>query len=441
MYQNSKIEMARLIVLLGIIFLFGYLSGQWFLITLLVLSGYLVWQLRQIYYLERFMSGFDPQAKESLTGIWQYVAEKSNRFQKTGRKRKRRISRLLQRFHTTLEAIPDAIVILNSTMEVEWMNAASTRLLGLTRKDIGLHINSVLSDRRFNDYIQDQNFKIPLEFLSPLNPSIELELAIINFGENQLLLTAHDISELKKIESVRREFIGNVSHELRTPLTVISGYMEMLQQEELEPEVKEAIVSTSRQADRMNQLVSDLLMLSRFELNENSALIEEPVNVTQLLLALVDDAKRLSGDNKHLISLESDEDLWMNASELELSSAFGNLIFNAVKYTPPGTEIFLRWFATDLNLVFQVEDKGSGIEAHHLARLTERFYRVDKARSRERGGTGLGLSISKHVVQRHEGEIKIESKIGEGTMFSCIFPLNRKMVSKIDSHSKKSREN
>ncbi|MGD2118184.1 MAG: phosphate regulon sensor histidine kinase PhoR [Chromatiales bacterium] len=425
LYENLKIELLRLAILTGLILLFGLLSGRWFIVTALFLGGYCLWQLRQVYYLERWMQGVDSLAISHLTGIWRHTADNLTRYRKAGRKRKRRISRLLQRFNTTLEVLPDATVVLDRKLKVEWLNAAAGRLLGITRKQIGNYIYDAIPIHKFQKYVRKAQFEMPLECVSPLNPGVELELNITPFGDDQYLLTAHDITEVKKVESIRREFIANVSHELRTPLTVIAGYLEMLENEDIEPYIKEAIGSSRRQTDRMQTLVSDLLMLSRLEMHDDAVLIEETVDVSKLLHGLQQDAIRLSDKAQHRILLEADASIGMRGNEAELSSAFSNLVYNAVLHTPAGTEITIRWKNTGEFLEMQVEDKGPGIETQHLARLTERFYRVDKARSRERGGTGLGLSICKHVVQRHGGEIKVNSEVGVGTTFSCIFPLNR----------------
>lgn len=425
MYEYVKIEVIRLAIMLTVILLLGFLSGQWFLITFLTLFGYVFWHIRQIYFLERWMLGFDSSAADELSGIWQYVIDAISRYQKTGRKRKRRISRLLQRFNRTLEALPDAIILMDKKMKIDWVNAAAASLLGITRKDIGEKIYKVVTEEKIQNFLRKRDFVSSIECVSPENASIELEVVVTEFDRTQYLLTAHEITEIKKVESIRREFLANVSHELRTPLTVISGYLELLEQEALDPVLKEGIVASSRQAERMQSLVSDLLMLSKIELHDKNQINEESVNTSQLLKSLKDDADRLSGLAGHQVILHLDENLGIKGSEAELSSAFGNLIFNAVLHTPSATDINIYWSSNDGRPELRVEDNGPGIEKKHLARLTERFYRVDKARSRERGGTGLGLSITRHIVQRHGGEIKVESEVGRGTVFTCTFPGER----------------
>ena len=424
MYENLKIEILRILGLLALFVVIGWLSQQWLLTALVLFFAYTGWHIRQVYFLERWMLGFDKEAAEHLSGIWRYASESISRYQKTGRKRKRRISRLLQRFNETLEMLPDAVVVMDDKLRVEWMNPAANTLLGIGRKNQGSKIHSLIDNKDFAAFIDEHKEYQTLEIQSPVNHGIDLEINLTRYEKGQYLLTAHDITELKKVESIRRDFLGNVSHELRTPLTVIAGYMEMLEKEDMDDAVHFGISESYRQTERMQKLVSDLLMLSKIEMRKDAAAIEETVNVCQLVNALRSDALRLS-NNKHQIHIHCDRHLGLMGSETELSSAFGNLIFNAVLHTPENTRITVSWQQTASSLEFSVRDNGPGIEAEHLTHLMERFYRVDKARSRERGGTGLGLSIVKHVVERNGGIVKIVSEVGKGTTFICEFPTDK----------------
>jgi two-component system phosphate regulon sensor histidine kinase PhoR len=426
-YEYLKKEIALFVLLLFFVVALGVISGQWFLSVLLIFFGYMIWHLRQVYFLERWLLGLDDDQAEKLSGIWLYVVENIRRYQKTGRKRKRRIARLLQRFNTTLELVPDAIIVADVNWTIEWVNAAAKNLLGISRRSIGSSLEDLIPPDLLQAYNASPEQSLPFELQSPVTGNMELEMKITPFGEDQILITAHDITELKKVESIRREFLANVSHELRTPLTVISGYLEMMDGEDWPEAYHEAVRASRRQAQRMQLLVSDLLMLSKLEMHDNAPLIEDTVDVGQLLAGLRADAVTLSDKAAHKILLQAEGELMMRGNEAELSSAFGNLIFNAVLHTPPGTKIIIGWHHKKDALEFSVTDNGPGIEARHLARLTERFYRIDKARSREKGGTGLGLSITRHVVQRHGGEIKIDSVVGQGTTFRCLFPLQRRV--------------
>ncbi len=428
MYENLKQQILIYVLLLLATIAIGYLSGEWFLVAILLFSGYFFWQIRQVYLLERWILQIDNQAFDDLQGIWQYLAMTLKRHQKASRKRKRRLTRLLQRFHYTLELLPDAILITDTSANVQWLNASADRLLGLSRKAIGMRLSDLPGLQTLVSYLEKGDYDNGLECLSPVNGSIELAIQVMSYSKDQLLITAHDITDIKKVESIRREFLANVSHELRTPLTVVAGYLELLESENLSPDILQVVESSIRQTSRMQTLVSDLLMLSKLEMNEDVRLIEESVNVAALLTSLIEDAKKLGEVGGYEFSLQADQSIFMLGNEAELSSAFGNLVFNAVLHTPPRTKIKLSWQRSAGQLRFAVEDNGEGIEAKHLAHLTERFYRVDKGRSRERGGTGLGLAITRHVVQRHDGEVRIESQVGLGTTFSCLFPLERAVI-------------
>jgi two-component system phosphate regulon sensor histidine kinase PhoR len=220
--------------------------------------------------------------------------------------------------------------------------------------------------------------------------------------------------------------VANVSHELRSPLTVVSGYLEtLLDAGDLGAELTGQLQSMRSQTDRMNRIVNDLMLLSRLESEEPHA-DREKVLVGPLISSIADHARELSGENRHVIELDVDTSLCIQGHEPELYSAFSNLVFNAIRYTPAGGRIMISWQERNNELVFSVEDSGVGIAAHHIPRLTERFYRVDTGRSRATGGTGLGLAIVKHVLLRHEGRLEIDSEVGKGSTFACHFPVGRK---------------
>lgn len=233
-------------------------------------------------------------------------------------------------------------------------------------------------------------------------------------------------SHIKHLEQVRRDFVANVSHELRTPLTVIRGYLEsLLAQESNEAKQWHKIFAQMHQHSlRMENIIKDLLFLSRLEDEEQEIELQRNIPIAEILQNLHEDAKNISGAQKHQILLNADAKLFLHGAEGELKSLFSNIIINAVKYTPAGGKIDIAWFYANGHAIFQVSDTGIGIAKKHIPRITERFYRVDKGRSRESGGTGLGLAIAKHVLIRHQGELEIESELGEGSCFKCIFPKN-----------------
>jgi len=258
---------------------------------------------------------------------------------------------------------------------------------------------------------------------APVNANISLEVRVVPYGKGKRLLQARDITRLHQLEIVRRDFVANVSHEIRTPLTVVHGYVEtMLESSEafLGP-WKRILGQMQVQTLRMQRIVDDLLLLSRLETRRNNE-GQGVVGVYPLLRGIVEGARQLSGDSGHQVSLEADERLRLVGNSHELESAFANLVYNAVRYTPAGGEIRIRWWLSGSGPCFSVTDSGIGIAPEHIPRLTERFYRVDVGRSRESGGTGLGLAIVKHVLTRHDGKLVVESEPGNGSVFTCCFP-------------------
>lgn len=238
------------------------------------------------------------------------------------------------------------------------------------------------------------------------------------------------ITHIQHLERMRQDFVANVSHELRTPLTVIHGYLDILLDQNLDDTKPWHKIFTQmhQQTLRMENLIEDLLLLSRLESHEAENAIETKVAVSSLLETIWSEAKELSGDKQHLITLYTDEKLMLKGIEAELRSLFSNIIFNAVKYTPAKGTITIEWYLENGQAHFKVKDTGIGIAPEHIPRLTERFYRVDPARSRESGGTGLGLAIAKHVLIRHDGKLDVTSELGKGSTFTCIFPKERSII-------------
>jgi two-component system, OmpR family, phosphate regulon sensor histidine kinase PhoR len=250
-------------------------------------------------------------------------------------------------------------------------------------------------------------------------------VTIVPYGHQHRLMVVRDVTRLAQLEKVRRDFVANVSHELRTPLTVVKGYLEVLADDlGQKPSTKTALAQMQMHTERMQRIVEDLLMLSRLETQDRSE-VRDQIPVAALLAAIREDAMLLSGAQRHQIELVADRDVWLLGNEKELHSAFSNLVFNAVKYTPAGGKITLRWAADQGVPRLEVTDTGIGIAATHIPRLTERFYRVDTGRSREQGGTGLGLAIVKHVLLRHQGRLEITSQPGTGSTFACVFSKDR----------------
>lgn len=332
--------------------------------------------------------------------------------------RARRLAITLHDLRDAADSLPDAIVLLDEAWRVRWFNRAAEALLGLRRgKDRGVLLSERLQGTDLAAWLR-AGARVPLhDVAAPGRVEGHLDLSIQPFGRRQRMLLARDISPLTRLEQIRRDFVANVSHELRTPLTVIHGYLELLDPEDV-PELAPVLGEMRAQSRRMGQIVEDLLTLSRLETQEH--VVDERVPMASLLATLRKEAEALSqGRHQIALQVESDDDLL--GSPKDLHSALSNLISNAVRYTPSGGSITIRWRRTDEGATYAVTDTGYGIPASHLARLTERFYRVSSSRSRETGGTGLGLSIVKHVLNLHQARFSIQSTPGRGSTFACHF--------------------
>jgi len=338
----------------------------------------------------------------------------------------RRLRRALSRVGVAADALPEALVAVDEAGHVLWSNRAAHTLLGLTETDIGEPLSSRVRDSALAKHLEEEAFRASAGLASPVGDSPALSVNLVPYGADQRLLIARDVTRLQQLARTRRDFISSVSHELRTPLTVVTGYLEtMAESEEFSRGRWHTPVSQMvAQAARMGDVVADLLHLANLEAGEDADR-EASVPVPKLLLSIREDAVALSRDAPHEITLDCAPDLWLLGVESELRSAFSNLVFNAVRYTPPPGQIDIRWRRDGQGARFSVQDDGEGIAAEHLPRITERFYRVDVARSRDAGGTGLGLAIVKHVLRQHGAELEIESEPGVGSTFTCHFPADR----------------
>jgi two-component system phosphate regulon sensor histidine kinase PhoR len=334
----------------------------------------------------------------------------------------------LERFESGAEAMPEGVIVLDGHNRIEWANSRAGRHLGIDAvKDRGAPIVNLVRQPAFVRYLSDGGPGESLVLHSSRESALTLSLQIVPFGVEEKLLLSRDITQLEAVARVRRDFIANVSHELKTPLTVLRGFIETLSDVPLDQAQRgRCLALMGDQAHSMQRLVEDLLTLSTLE-SEESPLKETEFAVAPLLLALSADAKALSG-GRHDIALTIGAPATVYGSRDELASAFGNLLSNAVRYTPEGGRIALDWRADADGGEFSVADTGIGIVAEDVPRLTERFYRVDRSRSRATGGTGLGLAIVKHVLIRHQGELKIESEPDHGSRFTARLPARRVRV-------------
>jgi two-component system phosphate regulon sensor histidine kinase PhoR len=361
------------------------------------------------------------------SGAWEEVLVGLYRFVRARTRQEQQLSADLARFRNAGLALPDGVVLLDAHGHIEWCNPIASQYLGLDeQRDLGQPLVNLVRHPDLAAYLQHGDYTEPLTLRLARDGGRVLSLAIIAYGEAQKLLLASDITLAEKVETMRRDFVANVSHELKSPLTVVAGFLETLTDSEirLDEERRQGYLAMMREhTQRMQRLVEDLLTLSALESSRGLS-DEVLVDVPQLLASVRDEALALSA-GRHRIELRIESAVSLLANAQELRSAFGNLVSNAVHYTPAGGDIRLDWGRKGMQAQFSVSDSGPGIEPRHIPRLTERFYRVDHSRSRETGGTGLGLAIVKHVLTRHQAVLEIESEPGKGSCFAAVFPARR----------------
>jgi two-component system phosphate regulon sensor histidine kinase PhoR len=358
-------------------------------------------------------------------GIWTDVFARLYRSRRATEKNERRLQENEERFRRTISALPEGIVLVDPSLQIEWCNPVAEQHLGISlAADHGLRLTNLVRDPEFVNYMTSSRFESPLVFRPMARAGFALEMRVVEFEPARWIVISRDITQREQVDAMRRDFIANVSHELRTPLTVVNGFIETLIDApgETDPRRRHHLQLMHEQAQRMHRLVEDLLTLSRLESSDGPA-ADELIDIGQLIRELVDEARALS-HGRHRIVAEPVV-AFVRGSREELRSAFGNLVFNAIRYTPDDGRVTLAWREDAQGARFEVSDTGIGIAPEHISRLTERFYRVDKSRSRETGGTGLGLAIAKHVLLRHEGRLEIESEIGKGSTFSAVLPKSR----------------
>lgn len=401
----------------------GLVIGEVTLVLLIYTLGYLGWYFYNLQRMEAWLRSGKKYVPPQSRGLWGELFNGIYRLQQRSRKRSKRLVKLLNRFRETTGAMPDGIIILEKDGGIEWWNSAAQALLHLRYPaDVGQRLGNLIRHPQFTAYVAGELDTPDVTVPSPFNPRLRLNIRIIPYGKDQQLVLLRDVTLMEQSEQMRRDFVANISHELRTPLTVLIGYIEnLLELARDDRPLYNALQNMQQQGRRMQHLTEDLMLLSSLE-NDNASGKREVVNVASMLASLRDEARVVSGDRKHEILLEVDDKVFLRGDPKELDSIFTNLVMNAVNYTPAGGTIRIRWLADETGARFEVQDTGIGIASHHLPRLTERFYRVDVARSRATGGSGLGLAIVKHAMQANHGQLRIESEVGRGSTFRCDFP-------------------
>ena len=404
----------------------GALFASLFLSALLLV--YVALHLRQLAALDYWLDDLNERMAPDGAGLWGEIFARLNKMIRRHRKERAQRVAALQHMEQAISALPEGVTILDEAYRIEWCNLLAEQHFGLDcSRDIGQQITYLARQPELIQYLALREFAEPLILRGASQAGLILSIKLIVYGGNKLLLISRDVTQLERIEVMRRDFVANVSHELRTPLTVVGGFIETLgDMPNLENDMaRKAIQLMGEQTQRMGRLVADLLTLSKLEDTLN-ALQEDVVDVPALLRMLCEEGESLSA-KRHVLRLELMSEHALLGSAEELRSAFGNLISNAICYTPQGGTILVSWHEQGDQLVFSVQDSGIGIAPQHIPRLTERFYRVDHSRSRETGGTGLGLAIVKHIAGRHHARLEIISEEGAGSTFKIVFSADRRL--------------
>lgn len=421
-------ELCIVSMALFILFFLGKSSGSSWQLFTSGLGLYFFWHIYHLFQLLEWLNSKQCPNLASSFGIWREICLQLVRFQQTNQSRQRKLVKYLGNYQTFVNKIPDAVIIIskNNTKqnnEIEWFNKTAQLTFQLKKKKhIGISINDIFTDPAVDDFLSSPGTNNRLELHSPVDQNSIFSLRIIPYHKSSRLLLFRNISRVYWIDKMRKDFVANISHELRTPLTVISGYLESFESYfEKDKKFLPAIQSMQQQSIRMGNLIQDLLVLSKLESDTGKDKSKSLLPVPTIIESVIHDIKVLNYDKKYTIKSDIDPSLMMPGYENEIQSVISNLINNAIRYTPADSIIQVRWYRNNKKNYFSVEDNGEGIEEKHLQRLTERFYRVDKGRSRNEGGTGLGLSIVKHVLNHHNAKLKIKSKPGEGSQFICCF--------------------
>jgi two-component system phosphate regulon sensor histidine kinase PhoR len=410
-----------LLILLASAFV-GWLFNHVLLVLLATIFTLLVWHYHHLFKLINWLWKSKALSPPQAKGVWGHLYDGLYRQVKQHRAKQKQLNEKIRRFRDGAEALPDAALMLSKELTIEWGNKKAQRLLGVRwPEDFSQRIDNLLRAPEFANYLAKENFESPCMLISPIHPEVQLEIRIMAYGSEHVLLLARDISNIQRLEEMRRDFVANVSHELKTPLTVVRGYVEMIQasQDTFEPIWQKAFQTIEGQVSRMDRLVEQLLSLAKVENKSDDD--KHTVDMVSLIRTLIDEVSWLNQEKHHQITLNITTSVSVFGLETELKSACANLLANAIAYTPAKGNIEVSWQLVDDKAVFSVKDDGDGIKPEHLNRLTERFYRIDRSRSRDTGGSGLGLAIVKHVLHHHQAELVINSCWGQGSEFSIYF--------------------
>ena len=417
-------EIVTILLLFFAVLIVGGMTGLFLPLVILLTVFILIRHIYEIVRFEKWISMGGRSKYPKTTGVWEEIYYHVYRIKKNEKKRKRKLGKMVDQFRQSTEALPDAAVVLGGNDEIEWANKAAREVLGLKQSDKGQRIPNLIRFPEFIHYLKSRNYSEAVILPSPVDSRITLAVRIVTYGAGLRLLLAQDVTQLKKMERMRKDFVANVSHELRTPLTVLKGYLETLQDmdDRKSPLLTNSFQQMQGQTERMQHLVDDLLLLTRLETQQKQA---QCINVPALLSQICKEGDTLENASNRRIELTLETDVHILGEEHELRSAFTNLLGNALKYSPEDSVVKVRWYQANDDIILDVEDQGEGIAAADIPRVTERFYRSEVKRNKKVGGTGLGLAIVKHVLMRHDARLNIVSELGKGSCFSCHFPIKR----------------
>jgi two-component system phosphate regulon sensor histidine kinase PhoR len=422
-------ELVRLAGLLVAGAFVGWLYDQVLLALLVAALAALAWHLWNLYRLDLWLRTGHLDVLPDGSGVWPPVFARIEYIREKSRRRRKRWRQLVKELRASAGAFPDGGVLLNARREIVTYNTAAQRLLGLRRnRDRGQRIDNLLRHPDFVAYLEGGQYADTVEIPGPAGGDTWLSCLLIPYGPEQNLLLVRDITATVRLERTRRDFVANASHELRTPLTVISGYLDAMGDDPEAPETWRTPVAEMRtQSQRMGQLLDDLLQLSRLESGAPCSL-EHAVDMAAVVQLARKEALAMP-ERPERVEVAIGSSARLLGDQGEIHSIVSNLVSNAVRYTPREGSIHISWRVDEAGGHLAVTDTGIGIAEEEIPRITERFYRTDRGRARQKGGTGLGLAIVKHALRRHEAELEIRSRLGEGSAFICHFPPHRVALS------------
>ncbi len=429
MSESRGIEKRRLFFMVIAGLVLGYLTGYWIISQWIASLLFIGWMLFKLCELQNWLeTGRAADKMPDSDGVWGQITYTIHRTQREYDQHKQNQQDSLLRFNNIMAAMPDAKILLNTDHVIQWANQSTLELLGIDpERDTGQRIDNLIRKKKFTKLLNNtKNVGKTLRIKSPHDDNISLRIQLLPVQPGLNLLSVRNISQQTQLNNMRQAFIANASHELRTPLTVLSGYLELFDDDpELPAHLKPAIEQAREQSERMQVIINDMLKLSQLESGGGDEADEHIVDIPAIINSTATALQKTIAADSHTLSLDIDNSIKIRGTEKDITSVITNLLANAIKHTPPGSHIKANWQrGVNGNVSFSVEDDGPGIPQEHLEHLTDRFYRVDSGRSRDKGGTGLGLAIVKHTMLNHDGSLLISSEPGK-TVFTAKFPEER----------------